>query len=70
MIAVGNRCIMQYLLYKNPFATTILFHQSLMYDNEEPKDMELQAHLNDNMHIKFFCIEPDAFIESCALAII
>lgn len=41
-----------------------------MHDNEEPKDMELQAHLNDNMHIKFFCIEPNAFIESCALAII
>lgn len=32
--------------------------------------MNIQAHLNDNMHIKFFCVESYAFIESSSLAII
>ena len=41
-----------------------------MHDSEEQKGTQLQAHLNDDMHIKFFCIEPNAFVESCPLAII
>lgn len=29
-----------------------------------------QANLDNDMHIKFFSVEPNAFIESCALAIV
>lgn len=32
--------------------------------------MQTQTHLNDDMHVKFFCVKSNAFIESCALAII
>lgn len=32
--------------------------------------MKTQTNLNDDMHVKFFCVESNAFIESCALAII
>lgn len=32
--------------------------------------MNIQAHLNDNVHIKFFCVETYSFIESSSLAII
>lgn len=32
--------------------------------------MNMQAHLYDHMHVKFFCVEPNSFIEIRTLAII
>lgn len=31
---------------------------------------EAPSYLDDDMHVKFFGIQPNAFIESCALAIV
>lgn len=32
--------------------------------------MQTQTNLDNDMHVKFFCVKSNAFIESCTLAII
>lgn len=39
-------------------------------DNANKYGTELQADPSDNVRIKFFSVEADAFVESCLLAIV
>ena len=32
--------------------------------------MQTQTNLDNDMHVKFFCVKSNAFVESCTLAII
>jgi hypothetical protein len=51
--------------------TTLYVHVEYVWQQSKTKVLiRTQANLDNDMHIKFFCVESNAFIESCALAIV